>query len=646
LFVTVMRRNIRLWIVVTLSCLLVVLFLSKLPATAQQTTSRIVITGSDASGAPTIELYVYAVDSQGNPLDLSEGALVVRHNGKEINAVQLADRREFDAFTIFVVDTPPSVEHYIDTIQQSIVQFASDPTMKEGVDYVAIFAVDEAAARPILEPQEFHNGVRNAFATRLTPSEGKTALIDSLMGILNNLETLKPNPDLIEQIVVISDGTDAVSTQFTADDVPRLASEIGVPIHTIWLDNPALTESDKQVGKDYMTQLAAETSGLTHIMSTTADIVPFWEIIAAFRTQNVIRYELDDLTGDEHSVDISLADNPEIRAQTALEVPEVSPSAPSIVIEIPPESRNLIRSTLDEPINLSISTSISWPDGVDRQITKAQLLLNGIEIQDVDVANINQFDAAISKYTFGPNQLQLFVADEQGGRATSPAISLIVEEDIEGVTSEIETPTDSESIISRVTSRVSGLGALIGGCVLVGFVLVVLAGFTVLAGRSGLFRSLRLTSHLQRISFLRPYIYDARRVQRVARRAERTKNRFGRYAPEVRGSSPRKKSGTRPAAFLEILESRTKMGSRLDLDDNELKLGRSANQADIVFKNDNTVSRIHASVVREGSDYRIFDEQSTSGTWVNEQRVPEYGLQLVNGDEIRLGAVRLRFRQP
>jgi hypothetical protein len=48
----------------------------------------------------------------------------------------------------------------------------------------------------------------------------------------------------------------------------------------------------------------------------------------------------------------------------------------------------------------------------------------------------------------------------------------------------------------------------------------------------------------------------------------------------------------------------------------------------------------------EGNHYRIFDEGSTSGTWVNEKAVPEYGVQLVDGDEVHLGAVLLRFRQP
>ena len=74
--------------------------------------------------------------------------------------------------------------------------------------------------------------------------------------------------------------------------------------------------------------------------------------------------------------------------------------------------------------------------------------------------------------------------------------------------------------------------------------------------------------------------------------------------------------------------------------------GRSPKQADLSFDDDITMSRIHATIVQEGSDYRIFDEGSTSGTFVNEQRVPDYGIQLIDRDEIRMGAVILRFRQP
>jgi pSer/pThr/pTyr-binding forkhead associated (FHA) protein len=86
------------------------------------------------------------------------------------------------------------------------------------------------------------------------------------------------------------------------------------------------------------------------------------------------------------------------------------------------------------------------------------------------------------------------------------------------------------------------------------------------------------------------------------------------------------------------------MPPAVELTATEHRLGRNPGQSDIAFENDITVSRIHASVMLEGSDYRLYDEASSGGTFVNDQPVPEYGYQLLDGDEIRLGAVRLRYR--
>jgi len=97
---------------------------------------------------------------------------------------------------------------------------------------------------------------------------------------------------------------------------------------------------------------------------------------------------------------------------------------------------------------------------------------------------------------------------------------------------------------------------------------------------------------------------------------------------------------------LEVVQTSSQTPQRIDLDMVEVKLGRSSKRSDVAFSGDNTVSRLHATIVQEGGVHRIFDEQSTSGTFVNEQRVHQNGLQLVDGDEIRLGAVLLRYRQP
>jgi pSer/pThr/pTyr-binding forkhead associated (FHA) protein len=76
-----------------------------------------------------------------------------------------------------------------------------------------------------------------------------------------------------------------------------------------------------------------------------------------------------------------------------------------------------------------------------------------------------------------------------------------------------------------------------------------------------------------------------------------------------------------------------------------IRIGRSPSMCDIAFRDDLTVSRQHAVLMLEGNHYRLFDENSTSGSWVNGRQVPEYGVELADGDEIHLGAVHMMYRQ-
>jgi pSer/pThr/pTyr-binding forkhead associated (FHA) protein len=117
-----------------------------------------------------------------------------------------------------------------------------------------------------------------------------------------------------------------------------------------------------------------------------------------------------------------------------------------------------------------------------------------------------------------------------------------------------------------------------------------------------------------------------------------------RHTPAGQASSTQ---GSVPSGspYLEVVTSVTRMPPAISLSAVEHRIGRSSLQSDIVFENDITVSRLHASIVLEGTDYRIYDEGSSSGTWVNNQQVPEYGHQLQDGDEIRLGDTWLRYRR-
>jgi adenylate cyclase len=77
----------------------------------------------------------------------------------------------------------------------------------------------------------------------------------------------------------------------------------------------------------------------------------------------------------------------------------------------------------------------------------------------------------------------------------------------------------------------------------------------------------------------------------------------------------------------------------LALSGDKLTFGRRS-QNDVVIK-DERVSKIHASIHREGRDWYIRDWCSANGTFVNGDRVAERRLQ--DGDVVRLGATEVGF---
>ncbi|HVE45945.1 MAG TPA: DUF3662 and FHA domain-containing protein [Acidimicrobiales bacterium] len=80
-------------------------------------------------------------------------------------------------------------------------------------------------------------------------------------------------------------------------------------------------------------------------------------------------------------------------------------------------------------------------------------------------------------------------------------------------------------------------------------------------------------------------------------------------------------------------------GSRVGISDEPVTIGRLSD-CDVPV-NDESVSRRHAEVRRQGSDIVVVDLGSTNGTKVNGAGVRER--RLADGDEITVGSTRLRF---
>lgn len=106
-----------------------------------------------------------------------------------------------------------------------------------------------------------------------------------------------------------------------------------------------------------------------------------------------------------------------------------------------------------------------------------------------------------------------------------------------------------------------------------------------------------------------------------------------------------------PAPFAE-LEDLTS-GRRIELRWDRSQVGRQSAADNLFpevdlegFDRDGTVSRRHALILRDGPSVVVEDTGSRNGTFVHQVKV-EAGLQheLQDGDEIRFGTVRFRFRR-
>lgn len=586
------------------------------PAHAQQTTHQphIFITGHNSDTVPAVQLRLYGLDAAGRPIDFSAQPLTITHGDQTVTDVRVASQEEVGTLTIFLVDTPPGVASQIPAIQNAIKTYASSAHMKEGVDYVGIYQVGLRQASTLLPPVEFYNSVANAFATPIPIEAGATALIDSTKELLSNIESLKPQPGMAVSFVILSDGTDAVSTQAAADEVPRRADELGIPVHTVLLTNQDL--GNPTAGAGFMQELAQATGGIATQMDNTEQLTAIWQTITSFRTQTIVQYIVPNLTTGQFPVTVSLQNDPAVQTSTTV---DITGSRPVITLNIPADSRTLTLPST-ETLNLQLPITVSWLDGQTRTITQAQLFVNGQLVQELDPAALTSAPVTIPNLVFGENRLQIAAVDDAVQRALSAEVVLTV---VEG---ETNIPA---ALQGGSTAGSSGWQTIIG-CVFALFALVAFVFLLSVLRDLPLVKQLGLDQWLNKLPWPQP---RPRRTSQVTI-----------TDPTPAGEQP---TTLQPIAnyYLDVLESVTRINSPLPISGIEIRLGRSSAQSDIAFVDDITVSRLHATLLQEGEGYRLFDEKSTSGTQVNGQPLPEYGVLLMNGDEILLGAVRLRFRR-
>lgn len=624
-------------IVLLMSVASLVIFCAVLPTFAQGPPGRQVdIKRVDATNFPVVRVYASVSDSSGQRVvGLEPADFEVRENGVPVD-LELG-QESVGLQVILVIDASGSMNSpgasgktRLDEAKEAVHEFTESHMQDAAQDWAMLLAPEgsEGEVTVISDWTYFRREVQNQMYLYLVPAgQTQTPLFNTIWEGIEKLNADEERKNLYQTIVVFSDGIDTTS-YITQENVTSRAQQAGLAIHTIFL-SPTETEYANN-----LKNLADVTGGQYIHYTSLESTLPLFAAIASQREQTILQYRSTNPESGDRTlqVDVRASDpsSPMSEDQTSFTVdvrpPQVSISLPSGT-EIRREGTSPGQDpTTIEPRTWPVAVDISWPDGHRRDILEAACLIDNASQQPKTSSPYDRLDCEVALLASGPHSLKVRVRDELGLQSESAEIPLDLQVIIPTppptptftpsptpTTTPAPTSTPGPSGIGQILQRYSSLGAVLIALAALALVVVVL--------------------------MRRPAVASA-----ITSTAGNVMNKVKEITEPffLGGAGP---AGQHEAkAYLLVIDGDTTHPGPIELVGENTRLGRDLALVNVEFE-DRSVSRLHARITeREDDLFFIYDEGSSSGTFVNREPVPINGQLLQHNDRIHLGRVQLQFK--
>jgi hypothetical protein len=406
------------------------------------------------------------------------------------------------------------------------------------------------------------------------------------------------------------------------------ASQLGLRVF-VWL--VASAEQFSSQGAVQLADLAAQTGGALFAYSGVEPIPSLEEYLEPLRSTYFLAYDSRITTSGTHQLAVQIQsqdlDLTSLPHEFELEVlpPNVAFVSPPLEIErtAPVEApEDLARL---EPNAASLEVLVEFPDGHPRALKRVTLYVDGAIADENTASPFEQFTWDLSEYTATSQHiLKAEVVDSLGMNGNSVELPVLVS---------FERPPQTVLVtISRNRTVVAGLTVGLAGSILL---LVLVLGGRI---RPGALRGFRRGRRRSTDPVTQP----------VRMKTEPGPQRMPAWMDRLHW--PQRRLPPKAFAFMvRLSESDQTDGSApILITSDEITFGRDPLQA-IHLLEDPSVEALHARL-RRGADgsFRLFDEGSTAGTWINYTPVSQEGARLEHGDLIHLGRIGFRFslREP
>lgn len=621
-------------------CLLLLLCLALLssPAGAQSGTD-VRLSAPETSAFPRVTAYLDLHDAQGKFIDNLQASQVTVLEGDQVLPVIGLNKLHpgvqvvvaINPGSSFAIRNAQAVSRY-DIIKGTLADWANS-RQGSSIDDWSYLITGGTAVSHTSDPAQWLAGL----AADQTDTRQAQPSLDTLASAIALASDPTNRPGMGRAVLFITAPIDGPLDQ-SLKDISDLAIQQDVHIY-IWMvasSGAMITQSAQK-----LLTLVSSTGGQSFIFSGDETVPNPEDYFEALRSIYQIAYVSKASSSGDHqfTVQVQLG-NEQAQSNPLTFTMDLQPPQPAFVsppISIDRQLPNAGDKTQDIadsqekspddlliPRSLTLQVVFDFPDGRMRDLNQSTLLVDGVVVAQNQAPPFDRFTWDLSGYTSdGLHKLQVQTTDVLGLTGTSIEVPVQI--------TVVHPEADPMFTVKRNLPIISGIIVILSGSLL--FLVLVLGGIL----RPGPQRAAR--SRLKKDPITRPiHIEDE----------DPTHRRTG-WMSRLSGRSQAHEA-PRALAFLKpISDADTPIDSLpIPITSDEVLLGSDPHRATLVL-DDPSIEGLHARLIHEGEGvFRLTDEGSIAGTWVNYTPIDQRGVILQHGDLVHIGRLGFRFsiRQP
>lgn len=604
--------------------LLAVIFVAAIvkPVNAQNTNS-IEVSKPDTSTYPNLSLRFRVLDENGDfnkNLDVTSVKIV--ENGQLIVPDKLELLEPGMRLIVAVNEGPTLANRYaqvarIDKVKNALLDWTESKTITSMDDF-SLVTNSGIIASNLNDPSDWSDVIINYQPDLKNSKPG----LSSLSAAVDRATTVQTGSVKTAAIFYITSLPTKDETAGLADIISR--ARLGNVRLFILLAGPASYETDPLA--DPLMDAADKTGG-KFILFTGQEDLPdlgayFNPLTYVYRTvyHSAIKSSGNFSLGLRITQDETVIESDPVGFSLTVAPPNPIFLSPPALVERNWTETEKPKDSVLTPDLVPLEIMIEFPDGIKRDLVYSRLFVDNQLVSENKTEPFEKFEWNISDITqSGPHLISASIEDSAGFIVQTVELTLEVEV-------QPKPQTWFEKILSVFTAPTIALILVITAA---GVLLVLLALRALHISRA----TRNVKNHRLEDPLTQPVMIDNEILNPY--RVAADKDQW----PHVPGL------GLAPARL--VLQSTPKglsnFPAEIPLGEGNTTFGSDSKKSKVVFAT-SMISGLHARISRlEADQFKLFDEGSGSGTWLNYAPVSQYGAKLDHGDLVQFGAVAYRF---